>query len=127
MPEQRKLERREFSNYMRLMNENTGELVGHLADISIGGFRLECKAPILDDLEFLLRMDITSDVADKDHLVFTARSRWCQMDPVDPTVYNVGFQLINIAPEDVGIFIHIFEKYGSENKNNKKNPDYLWR
>jgi hypothetical protein len=127
MPEQRKLERREFSNYLRLMNENTGELVGHLADISTGGFKLECKDSILADLEFLLRMDVTSDIADKDHLVFTARSRWCQMDPVDPTVYNVGFQLIKIAPEDVGIFERLFEKYGSDNKKNKKNSDYLWK
>ena len=127
MPEQRKLYRRDFSAYLRLMNENTGELVGHLADISTGGFRLESKDPILDDLEFLLRMDITSDIADKDYLVFAARSRWCQIDPVDPTIYNVGFQLIDIAPEDVEIFIRIFEKYGSDNKNNKKNSDYLWR
>jgi hypothetical protein len=127
MPEQRKLDRRDFSDYLRLMNENTGELVGHLADISTGGFRLESKAPILDDMEFLLRMDITSDIADKDHLVFTACSRWCQIDPVDPTIYNVGFQLIDIALEDVEIFIRIFEKYGSDNKNNKKNSDYLWK
>jgi len=127
MPDQRKLDRRDFSAYLRLMNENTGELVGHLADISTGGFRLESKGPILDDLEFLLRIDITSDIADKDYLVFAARSRWCQIDPVDPTIYNVGFQLIDIAPEDVEIFIRIFEKYGSDNKNNKKNSDYLWR
>jgi len=127
MPEQRKLDRRDFSDYLRLMNENTGELVGHLADISTDGFRLECKTPIVVDLEFLLRMDITSDIADKGYLVFAARSRWCQIDPVDPTIYNVGFQLIDIAPEDVEIFIRIFEKYGSDNKNNKKNSDYLWR
>ena len=127
MPEQRKLDRRDFSDYLRLMNENTGELVGHLADISTGGFRLESKSPIVADLEFLLRMDITSDFADKDHLVFTARSRWCQIDPIDPTLYNVGFQLIDIAPEDVELFIQIFEKYGSNNNNNKNNSDYLWR
>lgn len=127
MPEQRKLNRRHFPDYLRLMNENTGELVGHLADISTGGFKLECTNPIAADLEFLLRMDVTKDIADKDYLVFTARSRWCQKDPLDPTLYDVGFQLIGIAPEDVEIFVRIFEKYGSDNKNNKKSPDYLWR
>ena len=127
MPEQRKLDRRDFSHYLRLMNENTGELVGHLADISTGGFKLESKNPINANLDFLLRMDNISDVADKDHLVFSARSRWCQPDPVDLAVYNVGFQLIDIAPEDLEIFIRIFEKYGSKNKNNKKNLDYLWK
>ena len=127
MPEQRKLDRRDFSHYLRLMNENTGELVGHLADISTGGFKLESKNPISANLDFLLRMDNISDVANKDHLVFSARSRWCQPDSVDLAVYNVGFQLIDIAPEDLEIFIRIFEKYGSKDKNNKKNLDYLWK
>jgi c-di-GMP-binding flagellar brake protein YcgR len=127
MPEQRKLDRRDFSHYLRLMNENTGELVGHLADISTGGFKMESKNPIGNNLDFLLRLDDTSDVADKDHLVFTARSRWCQRDPIDLTLYNVGFQIIDIAPEDLEIFIRIFEKHGSNSKKNKNNLDYLWR
>ena len=127
MPEQRKMNRRHFSDYLRLMNENTGELVGHLADISTGGFKLECKNPIASDLDFLLRMDATNDVADKDYLVFAARSRWCQRDPHDPTLYNVGFQLTKIAPEDVDIFVRIFEKYGSDSSTNKKSSDYWWR
>jgi hypothetical protein len=127
MPERRKLDRRDFSEYLRLMNENTGELIGHLADISTGGFKLESKNPIGANLDFLLRMDNTSNVADKDHLVFSARSKWCQPDPDDPALYNVGFQLLDIAPEDIQIFIRIFEKYGSNNKNNKKNLDYLWK
>jgi hypothetical protein len=127
MPEQRKVNRRHFSDYLRLMNENTGELVGHLADISTGGFKLECKKPITVDLDFLLRMDATNDLANKDHLVFAARSRWCQKDPLDPTIYNVGFQVTRIAPEDIEIFNRIFEKYGSDIKNNKKGADYWWR
>ena len=127
MPERRKLGRREFSDYLRLMNENTGELVGHLSDISTGGFKMESKKPIGTNLDFLLRMDNTNAVADKDHLVFSARSRWCRPDPADPALYNVGFELIDIAPEDIEIFIRIFEKYGSNVKNNKKNLDYLWK
>jgi hypothetical protein len=127
VPERRKLDRRDFSRYLRLMNENTGELVGHLADISTGGFKLESKNPIDANLDFLLRMDNTNDVADKDHLVFSARSRWCQKDSTDPALYNVGFQLIAIAPEDIEIFIRIFEKYGSNSNKNKNDRDYLWR
>ena len=127
MAERRKLDRRDFSRYLRLMNENTGELVGHLADISTGGFKLESRNPIEANKDFVLRMDMTNDVSDKDHLVFSARSRWCQVDAVDPALYNIGFQLISIAPEDIEIFIRIFERYGSNSKNNKKDTDYLWR
>ncbi len=129
MPERRKLDRRDFSYYMRVMNERTGELIGHLSDISTGGFKLESKNPIIENLEFLMRMDLTNEVSEKDHFVFSARSRWCQRHPIDPLLYNVGFQIIDMAPEDLDIFIRIFEKYGSPSTNNKKknNTDYLWR
>lgn len=132
MPERRKLDRRDFSSYMRVMNEHTGELIGHLSDISTGGFKLECRSPINENTEFLMRMDLTNDVSDKDHLVFVARSRWRQRHPIDPTLYNIGFQIIDMAPEDLEIFVRVFEKYGAPAMNNsmnkKKNDlDYFWR
>ena len=135
MPERRKLDRRDFSNYMRVMNEHTGELIGHLADISTGGFKLESKTPINENVDFLMRMDLTSEVSNKDHFVFVARSRWNQRHPIDPALYNIGFQIIEMLPEDLEVFIRIFEKYGTPMMNNtnninakKKNfMDYFWR
>jgi hypothetical protein len=116
--ERRKLDRRRFSFYMRVMNEDTGELVGHLTDISTGGFKLDSIKPIPANTDFNLHIDLTSDVADKDFMVFTARSKWCQPDHIDPTSYNVGFQIINMTPADLDIFTRLFETYGT--KNNKK-------
>lgn len=129
MAERRKVDRREFSEYLRVMNEHTGELVGHLADLSTGGFKLESKHPIDPNVDFILRMDMTSDISDKDHLVFAARSRWCRTDHVDPTLFNIGFQIVEIAPEDLQAFIRIFEKHSRQSENNKddKKADYLWR
>ena len=127
IPERRKLDRRDFSYYMRLMNERTGELIGHLSDISTGGFKLESKNPIRDNQEFLMRMDLTNEVSNKDYLVFVAKSRWCQRHPIDPTLYNVGFQIIDMTPVDLDVFVRVFEKYGSQNKNKRESTDYLWR
>jgi hypothetical protein len=133
MPERRKLDRRDFSTYMRVMNEHTGELIGHLADISTGGFKLESRTPVNENIEFLMRMDLTNEVSNKDHLVFVARSRWSQRHPIDPTLYNIGFQIVEMLPEDLEIFIRVFEKYGTPVQNTsmstkKKNfMDYFWR
>jgi hypothetical protein len=114
---------------MRMMNERTGELIGHLSDISTGGFKLETKNPIRENQEFLLRMDLTNEVSNQDHLVFSARSRWCQRHPIDPTLYNIGFEILNMSAGDLDIFVRVFEKYGTQarNKNKKDNADYLWR
>lgn len=129
MSERRKLDRRDFSQYMRIMNEQTGELIGHLSDLSTGGFKLECKKPMVPNLEFLMRLDLTGEISNKDYMVFVARSRWCEKDKIDPTLYDVGFQLVEMNPSDLIAFKRMFENYGSLKKNNTttKNSDYFWR
>ena len=128
MSERRNTERREFSYYMRLVNDDTQELVGHLMDISSNGFKLDSQKPIPVNKDFRLRMDLTSEVADKPYMVFVARSKWCDTDPLDPFVYNVGFQLINISPTDLNIINRMIEKYGKklEDKRIDKRRSNLW-
>lgn len=125
--ERRKLKRRYFSEYMRVMNENTGELVGHLADISTGGFKLESSKPISPNMDFPFRIELSNEIADKSFMVFVARSRWCQPDNIDPTLFDVGFQIVNMTPGDFEIFRRMFEKYGSDKSNANTSTDYLWR
>jgi hypothetical protein len=61
-------------------------------------------------------------------MVFIARSKWCQPDNIDPTSFNVGFEIINMSASDMAIFQRMFDKYGSENRvRNRGSDDYLWR
>ena len=128
MSERRNLERKDFSYYMQLVDDNTQKLVGHLVDISSGGFKLDSQAPIPTNQDFRFRMDLTNEVADKPSMTFIARSKWCQVDPLDPFIYNVGFQLLNIAPGDLEIFIRMMEKYGerTDDKRIDKRRSNLW-
>ena len=126
--EKRKLDRRSFSYYMRVLDEVNGHLVGHLSDISTGGFKLDCSTAVPINRDFRLRIELTSEVANKSFMVFLARSKWCRPDPIDPTSFNVGFQIMNMAPSDFEIFSRMFEKYGSQGVQSKKSSnDYLWR
>ena len=124
--DKRKLTLRNFSYYMRITDETTGQTVGHLMDISTGGFKLDSSTPVPPNKEYRLRIELTSEVANKTFMVFLARSKWCRPDPIDPMSYNVGFQITNMAPTDFEIFSRLFEKYGS-NTTRKSNADYLWK
>lgn len=124
--ERRRTERRAFPHYMRLMNEETGELVGHMADISTSGFRLECPRPIRVDTDLPLRIEVPPDVSALTHMVIKARSKWSLPDRVDPTLYDVGFQIVDIKPGDGQIFGLIFDKYGSISPPESPKGDYLW-
>ena len=128
MDDRRHLERKDFSYYMRLIDNDTQDLVGHLVDISSGGFKLDSQGPIPINKDFRLRMDLTREVADKPAMVFVARSKWCEVDPLDPFIYNVGFQLVNISPADLEIFNRMMAKYGKTAKDKRidKRRSNLW-
>jgi len=125
--ERRGRERRTFSHYMRLMHENTGELVGHLVNISPSGFRLESLKSIPVNQDYPLRIELPRDVSDKPYMVFIARSKWCRPDRIDPTLFDAGFEIVEMMPGDSDIFRMIFERYGSLDSIHEDSADYLWR
>ena len=129
MADKRKIDRRDFTYYMQVKNEVTKEIVGYLSDISTGGFKLDSDKKIPIGQDFRLQIELTPDVADKTSMVFIGRSRWCHNDHIDPTTYNVGFEIVNMAPGDMEIFNRMFEKYGSQRASRKKGSpdDYLFR
>ncbi len=128
MAEKRKLPRRDFAYYMPVMDALTKQLVGHLTDISTGGFRLDSLKKIAPEEDLRLQIRLTSDIASKEFMVFVARSKWCTADRIDPTTFNVGFQIINMSPTDMSIFQRMCEKYGTQKQAQRKNyDDYLWR
>lgn len=107
-------ERKDFFYYKQVMNPVTREVIGHLADISTGGFKLDSQNPLPVNRDFQFLINLSSEVADKPYMVFVACSRWCRVDPLDPYVYNVGFQLVDIDPEDREIFNRMMEKYARD-------------
>jgi hypothetical protein len=109
--EKRKTERRKFSYYMRVTDAMTGELIGHLVDISAIGFQLDCTRQIPIGKDFRLFLELSGEIANKSSMTFTARSMWSHPDYLDPTTFKVGFQLILIASVDALIFQRMYEKY----------------
>ncbi len=128
MADKRKINRRDFTYYMQVTDDISKQLIGYLTDISTGGFRLDSPKQIPAGQDFRMQIQLTPDIADKNSMVFIARSKWCHTDHVDPNTYNVGFQIINMAPSDMSIFQRMFDKYGSQNTmRSKSSDDYLWR
>ncbi len=109
--ERRKLSRENFSYYMRVMDGATGKLVGHISDISSGGFKLDSKDPVPLNKDFQLRIDHTGEISSKNYLILIGRAMWCQMDVLAPGMYNVGFKIVNITPGDYDIFLKMFNTY----------------
>ncbi len=126
MPEKRKINRRDFTYYMQVLDDSTKQIMGYLSDISTGGFKLDCQREVPIEQDFRLSIQLTADIASKTSIEFIARSKWCRHDYIDPNTFNVGFEIINMAPSDMEIFQRIFDKYGSDNAR-KGSDNYLWK
>jgi len=126
-PERRKLSRKNFTYYIRIFDEVSGKLIGQLTDISTGGFKVESANEIVLNTNLKLRIDQMGEISSKNYFTFIGKARWCQRDPYDLSVYNVGFQIVDMSPSDYDIFIEMFNRYGMEKKaHEKNNSDYLW-
>lgn len=125
--DKRQLDRRNFALYMGVLDELSGKLLGTLLDISTGGFKLESKREIPLNIDIRLRIEHTNEISNKNFITFTARTRWCERDSYDRSIFNIGFQIVDMTPADYDIFVQMFNSYGSKTRTNfKSNPDYFW-
>jgi len=97
--ERRKLERRQLIYYLRVFDRDTGELLGHLVDITTEGVMLISEAPLEADKVFHLKMRLPEQMAGSREVGFDAVSRWSKQD-VNPDFYDTGFQFMDISPEN---------------------------
>ena len=111
--ERRRVKRRSLAYYMLVLDDNTNATIGHLVDITPQGLMMDTPKPLPLQQDFRLRLDLTPDVSDRDHIAFTARTKWCAPDVIEPYLYDVGFSIITISTYDARVLEHIAEIYAA--------------
>ena len=113
MPERRTTPRRKFDYYMRVVDDDTQKIIGHMVQVSAIGLQLETTAPLPLQKDYYLRLELTAELADRPFIIFRARTKWCKIDDIHPNLYHVGFAVMEIMPEDQKVILDIIKKYGS--------------
>lgn len=113
MAERRKLERRSISYYLRIIDVGENQLIGHLADLTQKGLKMDSQTKLPVKKEIRLRINTTADVADKDFIEFVACTRWCELDPLQTGLFEIGFEILKISPHDAEIVQRIVDKYSA--------------
>jgi hypothetical protein len=111
MPEKRKVKRRFLLYYMRVFESATRKQIGNLVDITPKGIMVVCDKPISDNLFMKLRLELSNEVAEKPWMEFVAISKWCKPD-VNPSMYSVGFEILEIDKENAKIIDRIINEFG---------------
>ncbi|OGR06007.1 MAG: hypothetical protein A2511_04245 [Deltaproteobacteria bacterium RIFOXYD12_FULL_50_9] len=90
--ENRVLKRRHLIFYLEVYDDQSGELVGHVVDVTTKGIKLVSKNPIPDGKLFRLRMALPEGYFAERELRFAAQSLWSDND-INPDFYDTGFAL----------------------------------
>ena len=109
----RSLKRRHLIYYLRVFDRATGDLVGHLVDVTAVGMMLISEAPLRTDTEFDLRMDLPPRLFESDAWEVSARSIWSRPD-VNPAFWDTGLQCVVFTREDELVVSDLVTYYGLE-------------
>ncbi|MBM3124251.1 MAG: PilZ domain-containing protein [Chloroflexi bacterium] len=112
MPERRTTPRKKFALYLRVMNDDTQEQLGHLVELSNSGLKLETSMALPIERDYYLRVELTPELADRPFIVFIGRTKWCKAGII-PDLYQCGFHISEIMPDDQQILTNIQRKFGT--------------
>jgi len=107
----RSLKRRHLIYYLRVFDRSSGKLLGHLVDVTTQGMMLISEAPLPDEAEFQLRMDLPPGLFAMDTWEVTARSIWSRPD-INPAFWDTGFQFSGFTRDDELVVSDLVRYYG---------------
>lgn len=119
MQNRRKTKRRYLLYFVRVINADTRQQIGNLVDITPQGAMIVGQEPIPEGQSIRLRLELTSEVADKPFLEFPTRSKWCHPD-FEPSLHITGFEILELTLEDTRIIQKIIETFGFRDNQPKR-------
>ncbi|MDG4552520.1 MAG: PilZ domain-containing protein [Candidatus Contendobacter sp.] len=96
----RRLKRWYLVMYLRVFDEDTGELLGHIVDINKEGIRLVSDKPIPLNQTFRLWVDVPKENAPRQRIHLKVESLWSGRD-INPDFYATGFRIYNIGTQEL--------------------------
>lgn len=109
MGEKRKEKREIVEFFLEVFDVKTGEMIGHMVDITRNGMHLVSREQIPVNREFFLKTRLPGSVPDKPYVEFRAISKWSRNDD-DSYFYDTGFEIFDIAPEYVRQIIDVLNR-----------------
>ncbi len=111
MEERRKIERKNLAFFTRLFNRETGDLLGHLANLTAIGAMIICETPLESNRCYRIQMELPEPIAGREHLNFEAECLWCRPEQFSPQFHNAGFKFTQISPADLAVIDRIIDLY----------------
>jgi hypothetical protein len=107
----RQLQRIHLIYYLRIFDNDTGENIGHLVDITIQGLMMISETKIPTGQDFSLKMQLPGIITGREEIEFRAHSLWCKKD-INPDFYVTGYKIKAITPQEAKTITALINAYG---------------
>jgi c-di-GMP-binding flagellar brake protein YcgR len=104
MKERRKTRRKHLFDYFDVVNRETNEPAGRLADISLEGIKLKSRHSIAPNTHLSLRVILPAHERCRE-IAFEAQSVWSSRQATD---YDTGFQIVRVSHLDAEKIVRTF-------------------
>ena len=109
--ETRKLKRRHLIYYLEVFDDASGDLLGHLVDLTVEGMKLVSKNKIEVGKEFTMKMIMPEEYSKERFVRFQATSMWSNPD-VNPDFFATGFKAPGLDLETRNLFMDLINQVG---------------
>ena len=117
MTEKRKHRRANLIYYLEVHDQETGECIGHLVDISLGGLKMISELKAIPGKEQNIRIFLPEDSSQKS-IAIKAKSCWSQTD-INPDYNASGFKFVELSTESTKIIKMMISRYELGNSSAK--------
>ncbi len=107
----RKHVRNNFIHNFEVIDIDTEEILGDLADITIEGVMLICDAPVEANKLHHLQVNLEGKVDNLSSISFKTKVMRC-LDTDIEEIYSVGFQILEITQDCRTALQHLIDEYG---------------
>ncbi|MFH1075693.1 MAG: PilZ domain-containing protein [Pseudomonadota bacterium] len=106
----RMLKRRPLVFYFKVFEQDSGELLGYIGDITAEGMMLISQNPIPKNRVLQLRIYLPVEIFIKESADIKAQSIWCKQG-LKPELYEIGFKLLDTVTSDLEALIALIARY----------------
>ena len=86
-------------NFFAVYNNDNGELLGQLADLSASGMKLISMHALETNQTIHVRIDLPRDVNNREEIVVMAKTVWCKPHPKGE-LFDIGFHFEDVSRTD---------------------------
>mgnify|MGYP001259333063 CR=1 FL=1 len=112
--EKRKYKRRHLIYYLRVFEQESGNLLGHLVDITPEGAMIMSEKRLERGAIYNIKMDLPDEIDEIEHIEFEAKCRWSKKD-VNPEFYVSGLEMENIPASKKIVIQKLIIQFGFQN------------